>query len=204
MSDRPEGPEGWDALGAEWRQDEPTSSFDDVDPVAVRARAARFARTVRWRNARELAAGAAVALGGVGIAWRASSSFGWFGGVALTAGALVVTATIALRGRNASPPPPDAPAHEVIAFERAELERQARLLERVWLWYLAPFAPSVVAIYAGSLRAAFARPDPTGGIVLAVVLFGVTAGVFFLVARWNTRAARALRRRMKTLEDGST
>lgn len=204
MSDQSNGPDGWDALGAEWRRDEPSSSFADVDPAVIRARAESFARSIRWRNAREVAAGVAVALGGVGIAARASSSFGWFGGVAMAVGALVVSATVALRGRNASPPPPDAPTRDVIAFERAELGRQARLLERVWLWYLAPFVPSIVAIYAGSLRAAFAKPDRTGGIVLSVLLFGVTVAFFVLVGWWNARAARELRRRMKALEEGSS
>jgi hypothetical protein len=131
-------PQGWDALGASWRADvSARSSFEDVDADVVRARAADLARKIRRRNVRELVAGALGAIAGGWIAYDASSLLLLLGGVAMAVGALTVTAIIVLRARNVSPPPLDAWTREVIAFERSELERQARLLERSWTWYLA-------------------------------------------------------------------
>lgn len=199
MSDHSTKPEGWDLLGEHWRKDEQRSAFVAVDPDVVRARAARFARTIRWRNLREVISGHFVVLAGAGIAYHASSPYGRFGGVSLAIGASIVVAVIVRRTRNLLPPPPDAPTCEVMAFERSELERQAHLLERAWLWYLAPFVPSIVAIYAGAARVALSRPEHGGSLPFVGLLFVATAGVLVLVGWLNVRAARSLRRRMVAL-----
>jgi hypothetical protein len=195
-----EAPEGWGPLGESFRADPAdASSFEGVDGGAVRARAETFARKIRRRNLREVAAGAFVVAGGVTIAARAPTALGLAGGVAMALGAIFVSVFIFLRARNLRAPEPAAPTSEVVAYERAQLERQARLLERVWLWYLAPLLPSVALIYAESLQRALDRPDPTGGVALTAALFAASLGVFVVIGWINKRAARGLRERMAQL-----
>jgi len=67
------------------------------------------------------------------------------------------------------------------------------------LWYLAPFVPSIVAIYAGAAQVALSRPEQGGSLAIVGLLFGATAGVLVLVGWLNVRAARSLRRRMVAL-----
>lgn len=199
MTDPTNRPEGWDRLGAEWRAPgaaEPASVFAGFDPQEVRARAAAFARRIRHRNVREIVAGAVVVLAGVRIAYRAHTLLVTLGGASMAIGAAFVTASILLRARNLASPPSDAPTRDVLAYERAQLERQARLLERVWVWYLAPLVPSVVLIYADVLSRALAEGRPLAlplGRALATLL------VFVLIGWMNGRAARALRARMPAL-----
>jgi hypothetical protein len=189
--------EGWERLGAAWRN-EPVGAPPPIDVAEVRRRADAFARTIRRRNLREIAAGAVVIAGGAGIAATAPARLGQLGGVAMVLGAIAVSLFIALRARNRPAPPPAAPTREVLAHERAELERQARLLERVWIWYLAPLLPSVVLIYADALIRALGRsgPERTVGIALSAGLFGASLAFFVLIGRLNARAAQRLRARM--------
>ena len=119
----------------------------------------------------------------------------------MVAGALFVAAFLLARARNLRAPDPAAPTSEVLAHERAQIERQARLLERVWIWYLAPLLPSVALIYADSLQRALARSDgaPGTGVGVIVALFAASLGLFVLIGWINRRAARRLRERMAPL-----
>jgi hypothetical protein len=199
MNEHEQGPQGWAALGASWRggasagESGDGSAFDAIDVDELKARSASFARTIRHRNLREVVAGVVVIASGLWIAWTAWSTLVAIGGVAMAIGAASVTTVILLRARNIVPPPPDAPTPEIIAYERAQLERQARLLERVWAWYLAPLLPGIVAIYVDVfLRAPHARPR------IGAMFLGTLA--FFVFLGWlNARAARRLRSRMEIL-----
>lgn len=200
--------EGWNELGASWREggsssSSSPSSFEGVDLAAVRARSRAFARRVWLRNLRETAAGVLVAAAGVAIATHAPTTLGMLGGVAMVLGAVGVSLVIALGARNRRAPEPSAPTREVLAHERGELERQARLLERVWLWYLAPLLPSVALIYAEALIRALGHAGParTVGVAMSLGMFAVSLGFFFLVGRLNARAARELRARMGKLPE---
>ncbi|APR78219.1 Hypothetical protein A7982_03566 [Minicystis rosea] len=205
MSNEPEEkeavPEGWGHWGASFRAASPPASFDDVDLDVVRRRAEAFSRRTRRRNAREIAAGALVVLGGIAIATHAPTRLGMLGGVAMALGATIVSLFIVLRARNHPAPAPTAPTREVLAYERAQLERQARLLERVWIWYLAPLLPSIVLIYAESLLRALegGGPGRNAGIAVAVGLFVATIAFFVWLGRMNARAARKLREQMAKL-----
>lgn len=184
-------PDGWDELGAAFREAAAgeRDAFVDVDAAAVRARASALARTVRSRNLRETLAAAVVVAAGIRLAWIGKSTLVQVGGVAMALGALVVAFVIARRGGSGPAPPPTAPTSEVVEHERAELERQAELLQRVWLWYVAPLLPAIVAIYVDAFRRA---PDGRGTVVaLAAGTVAFLAGVVV----FNRRAARALRQR---------
>jgi hypothetical protein len=200
--ERNEGaPEGFEALGAAWRSDVAADAFAAIDVAEVRRRAGDFARTIRRRNLRELAAGAVVIAAGASMAASAPTLLAKLAGAAMAAGALAVMLVIGLRARNADPPPPAAPTREVLAYERAELDRQARLLERVWAWYLAPLAPSLALFYADALLHALERTGRarTAGVATSVGLFAWSVALFVLIGWLNGRAARRLRERMAKL-----
>lgn len=199
---REEGPEGWSDWGASWRAAAPQgSSLDDVDLAQARRRADRFAWQIRFRNAREIAAGVLVVVCGVGIATHAPTWLGVLGGVAMSLGGAFVSVFIVLRARTLPAPAPTAPTREVLAHERAQLERQARLLERVWIWYLAPLVPSVVLIYAEGLLGALGRAGThrSATIATTVGMFAGTLAFFALIGWMNVRVARKLRERMAKL-----
>jgi hypothetical protein len=89
----------------------------------------------------------------------------------------------------------------VLAYERAELDRQARLLERVWIWYLAPLLPSIVLLYAEGIQRSLAQEGGarSAGLAIHLTLFAVSLGLFVFLGRLNRRAARGLRERMAKL-----
>ena len=186
----------WAELGATWRADGAGDAFAAVDPAAVRARAAVFARRIRRRNVREVAAGALVIAGGVAMVIRSSEAAIRIGGALMAAGAAVLIAILLRHGRPLPPPAPDAPTRDVLVHERAELERQARLLERAWLWYLGPLVPSMVAIEG----TAIARAAASGhGLGFALGSAAFTTAAFVAIGWLNARAARSLRARSERL-----
>lgn len=200
--DHRDAPEGWSELGASYRAAPAgPSSFESVDGGAVRERADAFARTIRYRNAREVAAAGIVIVAGAFIAARATTVLSLLGGVAMVGGAIFVAVFMLARAGNLRAPEPAVPTSEVLAYERAQLERQAHLLERVWIWYLAPLLPSIVLLYADSLQRALRAPDSARGPGVAVLaaLFAATIGVLALIGWINRRAARGLRDRMTRL-----
>jgi hypothetical protein len=181
--------DGWGELGATYRGSVQNAPFEDVDLKTVRSRSRAFARTIHFRNAREIAAGALLVVLGFGQLTHAATWAGALAGATMSLGALFVTAFIVLRARNLKEPGPAAPTNDVLAYEHEQLERQARLLERVWLWYLAPLLPSVLLIYGDVIW----RTGKFGKIGL---LFVGTMAFFALIGWINMRSARALRRRM--------
>lgn len=195
MSD-PNRPEGWASLGAAWRSDDGGVSFEAVDVDAVRARGATFARRIRRRNAIEVFGCAFVIASGVQIVWTETRPLMVAGGVAIALGATVVAAMLLVRARNAAPPPLDAPTRDILAHERRELDRQARLLERVWVWYLAPLLPGVILICSDELLLAIERGSPYA-IVEAAGFFLAALLAFVFVGWLNARSARRLRLRAR-------
>ncbi|MEY4578125.1 MAG: hypothetical protein RL701_2828 [Pseudomonadota bacterium] len=197
-------PDGWEDLGAQWRsrareRAEPTiTTTSAVDITEARSRARAFARKVFLRNAREACAAGLVIAVGVRSAWIAATTLAFLGGVSLALGALFILVVLLVRGRNRSAPPSDAPTSVVLAHERHELDKQARLLERVWLWYLAPLVPGAGCMSLDSLLGAVAKAAPLG-IVLEIANSAFVLAVFVFVAWLNQRAARKLRERMANL-----
>lgn len=196
IDDRSNIPEGWADLGAQWRAQPATTVA--VEIADTRRRAHVFARKILLRNTREAIAALVVIVAGLHIAWDASHTLGRSSGVALAIGALFVLVVLLVRGGNQPAPPSDAPTSVALAHEHAELERQARLLERVWLWYLAPLAPGMCLVSADELRSAIERDDAFA-IALSLGWSGLAIAAFVFVAWLNRRAARKLRERMAKL-----
>jgi len=203
MSDDPNAEPGspetdaWASLGETWRAggSEPLAAVDSAE-IARRAR--RFAGKIRLRNAGEWAAcGVLIAVGAV----RAVQEAAWpskLSDLGLIAVALWVGGTIAARGRNLPAPSPAATTAEVLAHERAQLERQRVLLLGVRRWYLGPSLAWVVLTV-------IVRVLETSGLARRYALIGgagtllVTGIVFVVVDRLNARAARDLARKLSQL-----
>lgn len=158
----------------------------------VHLQAQRFQSRIRTRNLTEYAAAALV------IAF-----FGWLAATVpetmvrvsaglIVAGALYVCWQLHRLGRAATRSERDAAAQSWVAFHRAELNRQRQALSTVWSWYLAPFAPGMLAFLAAvSFTPANPAPLPER---LAVFLSGLAlTGVVFTAIGWlNAQAVRKL------------
>ncbi len=195
----PQQPEGWTSLGAKWRSD--SSKVDGlhaVDIEQVRARADKFAGKVRRRNAIELSACLVVAMAALWMAIFEERPLLIASGVALLVGVTIVAATIWFRARNVVAPRLEAPTRDFLQHERRELERQAHLLENIWLWYLAPLLPGVVLSIVDELLIAAQHQDQNA-LALSVMSLAIALIFFFAVGRLNGRAARRLRARVDAL-----
>lgn len=197
-------PEGFADLGAAWRSEgDESPSFSDVDVARVRARAEAFSGTIRRRNAAELVASLFVLGFSAVIAARSTSRLGVAAAASLASGVVVVVAILLRRGRPNTPPPPDAPTREVLAFHRAELERQATLLAGAWLWYVGPLVPGIVLVTVDSYaQSVAAHPERAGAAaVLAAGVLALSGAVLVGVAWLNRRAAARLRAQARTIAE---
>jgi len=123
-----------------WKQqavDTPTFT-----PESLQARANAFYRTVRWRNAREHAAGAAVIAASTFYLWLFEDLFTRIACILIIAGTLFVTVQLHRRA-CARRPPPEQLAAPVSTYHRAELVRQRDALRSVFFWYLLPIFPGI-------------------------------------------------------------
>ncbi|MBD3730282.1 MAG: hypothetical protein IE933_11305 [Sphingomonadales bacterium] len=171
-----------------WQASDAASALPSLEEL--RGRSDRFRRKIARRNLIEYLAAIPVVLG-----FGAYLLFlpGW---PIKLGSALVIVATIFVLARlrrdgSSRALPEQAGATSVIAFQRAELERQRVLLDGIFAWYIAPFLPGMALVMAGptllashaewaEVLAASARP-----FALAVA---VLVGVWWL----NKRAARRL------------
>lgn len=103
----------------------------------------RFQRRVRWRN-RAIAFGGVLgilaALGYVASAASMASVVGW--SLTIAGGALVIGYVFFKTSVRALPA--DAPFSSALALYRAELQRQAAILQKVWWWYLLSIVPALI------------------------------------------------------------
>ena len=175
-----------------WRE-QPTEPIS-ITLEDIQNRAKKFERRIRSRNLREYAAG--VILIPVYIAF-ALRNHGWRIAPSLLqlAGVLVVLYEL---HRRASPARPNLEAGLNSSVESyiQDLERQRKALASVWLWYLMPLVPGLVA---GMILGAIDHPDRRLGIFIAfsVVIF---AGIWAL----NARGARRLEAQIKELRTVSS
>ena len=177
-------------LLAIWKQEEPRM---DITVEEVMGRAAKFQRTVRWRNAREYAAGALAVVWVVYSMKDAMPPLVRAGSVALVIGVAFVLYQLHQRGRAAAVERTDAPTLEVLRRYVAQLRRQRDLLRDVPRWYLAPFLPGFLLITIGR----FLEEPERWPIQLAFLLF--SGAVFAFVAWLNRRAARKLDEEIREL-----
>lgn len=170
-----------------------------VNPVSIsleqlRKEAYRFQRTIRWRNLREYLGAAIVAAANLYYMGRFHGAVVRLGAALEVVAALVVIYTLHRRGRATSL---DSLGESCVQHHRRELERQRDLLKTVWSWYLLPWVPGLVIFEVGVGLA-----HPAGWIWIAVLL-AVCGSLFFGIWKLNERAARALQRRIDTLEQQS-
>lgn len=195
--------EPWDDLRQLWQTAPDPADLAHLDRAAAlasRRRDERFERTIRWRNAREMLACAVLVASGL---WEALRPGPWLlrlGFLLMAAAGVWIARWMLTAGSSLPPPDPAASTSAHLAHESAQLERQIDLLGRVRSHYLAPFAPSLLAI---DLHFALAllhpppgrSPSPGSFVALQVVL----SATFVSIDALNRRAARRLRQRQREL-----
>jgi hypothetical protein len=181
-----------DELRELWKQEEPRM---DITVEEVAARAAKFQRTIKWRNVREYAAAAFMI---VWMAWSMKDPMPILvriGSVLLAAGVVFVVVTLRRRGRAAHQDAGAAPTSQVLRSLVAELRRQRDLLRDVPRWYLAPFVPGFLLIAIGR----FLEQPEKWPVQVRFLLS--TAAIFAFVAWLNRRAARNLDKEIAKLTE---
>ena len=166
----------------------------------VQARAGKFQRRIKNRNAREyVAAAMVVAFFGFEF-WRAGDLLVRTGFVLAMAGVVYVVWQLHARGSSKTVPQ-DAGLSSYVDFQRRELERQRDAIEeRVWSWYLAPLIPGMAVLLTAFGRA---NPKHTPYIWLIVGIEALLMGAMcFWIAKLNSAAARKLQVQIDELDEG--
>ena len=169
-------------------------------PEAIRGKATRFQRTVRFRNLREYVAAVAVLVIFTGYAWKASTLLSKAGPALVVVGTLYIMFQLYTRAASVAVPGGERGAgitESCIQFHRRELERQRDLLRTVWRWYLGPLVPGLLVMFIDRFieawaRGAFAILASVGSALVTVLVF---LGVWWL----NAVGARKLQREMDAL-----
>lgn len=158
----------------------------------VRRKAARMERRIYWRNLREYVAGAIVIAVFGASPWRFR---GWqlVPSLLLIAGTIYVLFQIHRRGAARSLPA-DADVNASLGFHIRELERQRDALRTVWLWYLLPFVPGLVA----ELAVSAVERGVSGPLIACGVAFPL---MFIGIWKLNESGARKLDRRIQELRE---
>lgn len=186
-ADRPTAP-GNDPR-ALWKEQPVTVTT--YSPDDLRARLGRQQRMFRVRNWIEYGAGVLVLAAFGGMAMTEASPISQAGCV------MVMVATVFVLwelNRRASAPPPPA-GGDLLAFQRAQLQRQHDALRSVPVWYLAPFLPGMVLLTLGRFHSA-----PTGAEPYLWLSVAIMTAVFAAVWLLNHFAARRLARQIETLD----
>ena len=175
-----------------------------VETIAVsademRAKAQAFQTKVRRRNRIEYVATAFVVTTFSWYATFPSKTWLWpIANIMIIVGVLVVAANLHRRAR-AGVAPETGSAAMLIDFQRSELVRQRDALRTVWLWYVLPVAPGVIAWFiAAAIGLAEKNPERTllalGGTALVVTL------VFATIILLNLLGAARLQRAIDALD----
>lgn len=164
----------------------PTIDLDDI-----KQRAAKFERSVKWRNVREWIAVAVVVPVFARMAYNADNDLARAGAVWIALAAVFIGIHLWRFGRAQAPPEPTI---GTIAYGRAHVEvlrAQSNLLRRVPVWYLGPIAVGLALRLAGTL--------PEGGKGAWLVAVGICVVVVVGVCIINQRAAAELERKAAAL-----
>ena len=181
-------PDNMKKLWQEQKMETVPMSLDEI-----RSKARKYQSRIGWRNGREYAALALVgAFFAYSMAKPGPALLRVGEGLCIAAG-LYVAWQIRRRGA-ARPVPADLGFATCLAFHRRELERQRDLLRSVWRWYLGPMVPGLAVIM---LAGVMANPGHLRHPKLFIASYAaVVALAFFVVGRWNQRAARRLERQI--------
>lgn len=155
---------------------------------ALRDEARKMDRTLLWRDAREVAVAALLA---VFFAFQlgrpAGEASGSSLGLAVLCGAALWIGAVILAVRlHYERPAPGAPVREALEAERDRFGSQAALLRWAWLWYVLPIWAGLV-LHNGWPRSPFSWS-----------VFGATAAFFVGLGWLNYRTAR---RELEPLRD---
>lgn len=130
-----------------WQSQEVDMSLLSIEDI--KARSARFANQIKWRNRREYAAGAFVLLGFSWYVWSLVEPLMKLGSALMIAGVVFVLCHLYARSSYQDP---DAEARDIVSSYRSRLERERKLLRSVPLWYLAPMVPGFAVFMFGKAR----------------------------------------------------
>lgn len=129
-----------------WMHQDATSAPLSVDQL--RESASRFEKQIRTRNLIEYVAAVLVfVIFGLYIIIIPEPM------IKLGSAMIIIGTAYAMvqlhRRASALKPDPRAPAQATIAFLRAQLERQRKSSDAIWLWYLGPIAPGLIVFILG-------------------------------------------------------
>lgn len=191
----------WDRLGQQWREQAPAGELVPLEVLRERDRA--LWRKVWWRDLVETVAAVLVAAcfalaGAVAVAkgfWLVAAS-----SLLLVAWAIYVPFRLRRARRLAVEPAPGMPLLASLRGQREAMLAQARMLERVWAWYLGPPAIGLAGFMLG-IRGATLYTLAYIGVML--VLYASIAWLNRYAARKQFREqASSLQRQIERLEKG--
>ncbi|WP_412061084.1 hypothetical protein [Rubrivirga sp. IMCC45206] len=196
----------FDALQTVWQTADVPVPRVDADAFAeLRTEAERFDRTIRWRDRREYAAAAIVAVL-FARGFPSADGLDRVGIVLAVLGAAFVCAWMWRAQRRRPPVAPGAPTAEALRVALERVEIQIRLLRTVAWWYLLPLMVGPVLMGVGGPLVELVTGPPlaparTGlvlllsGLVLAL-MGGLLWGVYWLNQRAVARDLLPLRDRL--------
>lgn len=172
----------WQQIRRRWQ-----SGGDEPKPgdvlAAVQRRDLELRGQVERRDRLETAVAAVVAPAFAIAAWRAGAHGSWYVTsfcTLLTLWAAWVPVHLWRARRRLPTAHHDRPLVEYLREERLALVAQARMLERIWAWYLAPCAVGVIGLNV-SIQ----------GVTSGSMIYTVAVVAFFaVIARVNRHAAR--------------
>ncbi len=186
----------FDELQTLWREgaDAPPPAPEDVR--ALRSEAAAFDRAIRWRDWRETAAAAVVAVA-FGSMYPEAPPLARLGVVLSIVGAVFAIGWMVRAQRRQPRPAPDLPAAEALRVALARVEIQIHLLRSVVWWYLLPLAIGPMVLVASGyveMQREMRAPETAAeiafviGVYLAPLL--ILGSVFGVIYKLNQRAVR--------------
>lgn len=170
-----------------WQAQNPEPFRMSAAEVAERAR--RLQRRIRWRNAREYLAAAAVLPVCVFWMWKLPNPIMRAGAGIMAASLLYIIYQLHKRGGSREM------TGDCYGYYREELVRQRDAVASVWRWYLGPMIPGLLVMTLGSLYHSNRRHTWFVWSYLAVC-----AVFFYFVGKLNERAARKLQQKIEELD----
>lgn len=175
----------WNQIRRQWQStSDATAPASDSEMLAdLRQRESRVRSLVKRRDRLETIVAVMLAPVFGYVAWRAGSRADWlamFFSLWLTAWVIYVPWHFWRVRRRMAQPRPELALVEYLGQQRDAMLAQARMLEQVWIWYLAPCAIGVIGLNLAGTGAT------TFTLIYAVIVLALCA----FLGRMNRRAAR--------------
>lgn len=195
----------YDDVQALWQNAaDPPPALGPEQHTDLLRQATRFDRKIRWRDRREYAGVAGVAVVAIWIGTDATPLV-QVGAVLMVVGALVAVARLWRAQRRVPPAPPDLPAVAALRQSLARVEVQIELLRSVLWWYLTPLAVGPFVIVVGRAVEAFRDLPPDAALLSSALILGraalglgVIGGVYYWIYLLNQKAVD---RKLEPLRD---